>query len=444
MKSASTIRTPNRTQRKRPRQTPTIAVIGLGYVGLPLALRAATLGYPVIGFDIDITLIAELKNHQAPPFLDEEDRAAVAKHTMDVHTDANALKDASVIIVCVPTPVLASHEPDLRPLISATETIAPHIKKNTLVIVESTVNPGVCDEILLPIITKTTGLEPEKDFYFAYCPERINPGDTTWNVRTIPRVLGGAGPKSTRRARTLYEHLIEAPIHEMQSLKEAEAVKVTENSFRDINIAFVNELAMSFKKLGIDIVNVLDGAATKPFGFMPHYPGCGVGGHCIPVDPYYLIAYAKQNGFTHKFLETARDINNHMPEYTIDLLEKSLKDKKKKLAGSRIALLGLAYKRDVPDLRESPALVIEQELTRRGALVRTFDPFVLSHTNTYALEDALEKADAALIATDHTLFRSLTPKEFTKYNIDIVIDGRNCLDKKRFERSAIIYQGIGR
>jgi UDP-N-acetyl-D-glucosamine dehydrogenase len=431
----------------RPRSSITggIAVVGLGYVGLPLALRADLRGMPVIGIDSDARHIEELRSRHAPAFLDEEDRGRVLSHGMDVAVDAAAVRNAEAAIICVPTPVSEDHMPDLRPLIAACAAVGTHLRPGTLVVVESTVNPGICDELVIPLLEKRSGLKVEKDFYFAYCPERINPGDERWNVNTIPRVLGGAGAESTRRAYLLYRSLIDAPVRLMANVKEAEAVKIMENSFRDINIAFVNELAMSFKKLDIDITHVIEGAATKPFGFMAHYPGCGVGGHCIPVDPYYLIAYAKRkNGFQHRFLEMARHINNDMPHYTVTLLETSLREKGKTLAGSRIALLGLAYKRDVPDLRESPALAIEKELTLKGAVVRTFDPFVPARSSVHAIEDALHNADAAVIATDHTMFRSLSPKDFALHNVDIVIDGRNCLRKESFQGKTIAYHGIGR
>jgi UDP-N-acetyl-D-glucosamine dehydrogenase len=421
-----------------------LAIIGLGYVGLPLALRASANGFKVLGYDIDAARIEKLTRHEAPDFLNDEEKILAENHSMKVNRDPSALSDIDTFIICVPTPVTHNHEPDLKPLISACETIAPYIRKQSLVVVESTVNPGVCDEIVLPLLEEKTSLRVEQDFFFAYCPERINPGDSRWNVESIPRVLGGAGPRSAEEALILYTALIEAPIHLMSAIKEAEAVKITENSFRDVNIAFVNEMAMSFKKLGIDIKRVLEGAATKPFGFMAHYPGCGVGGHCIPVDPYYLISYAKQNGFTHRFLETARDINNQMPLYTISLLKETLKEKGKQLEGSRIALLGLAYKRDVPDIRESPALVIFEELQKQGAHVQSYDPFIGEKSTVSSLEQALRYADAVLIATDHSFFTDLAPKDFLRFGVDIVIDGRNCLEKEAFRLANMTYHGIGR
>jgi UDP-N-acetyl-D-glucosamine dehydrogenase len=420
-----------------------IAIVGLGYVGLPLAIAATQRGYPTVGFDIDKAKIARLKKREAN-FLSREEAEAFQRATqMCVTGDERDLDRANTFIICVPTPVHEDRQPDLGPLKSASEIVGRHLKRGGLVVVESTVNPGACEKVSLPILERVSGL-PRDAFHFAHCPERINPGDPRWSVCTITRVIGGRNKESLERTVSLYRNLIDAEIVPMQSLKEAEAVKMVENSFRDINIAFVNELAMAFDRAGIDIVNVIRGASTKPFGFMPHYPGCGVGGHCIPVDPYYLIRYGAENGFDHRFLATARRINNGMPHYTVRLLRYELEQKGKRLHGATIALLGLAYKKDVPDLRESPALAIRDILVDHGAEVRTFDPYVSSAASAKSIHEALRGADAALLATDHTMFRSLSPKEFSNEGVGIVIDGRNCLDKDSFVNSAVTYRGIGR
>jgi len=432
-------------------KTTTIAVVGLGYVGLPLAILASRRGYKVVGFDIDEVKIAQLQEREAN-FLNDDDAEAFREAKDLVLTDnEQELNAADTFIVCVPTPVHENHIPDLGPVISASTIVGKHLRRGALVVIESTVNPGVCERISLPILEKVSGLSRD-DFHFAHCPERINPGDAKWDVRTIPRVIGGLNPESLDRAATLYESLIEAQIVRMKNIKEAEAVKMVENSFRDINIAFVNELAMAFDKAGIDIVNVIRGASSKPFAFMPHFPGCGVGGHCIPVDPYYLIRYGQENGFEHRFLMTARRINSGMPIYAVQMLDDMLRSRsgkfdrrrKSSLRGVQVALLGLAYKRDVPDLRESPALIIKKELEKRGADVRTYDPYAVGASSEKTLEDALVGADAALIATDHTLFRTLSPQSFEKYGVGVVVDGRNCLDKESFLGTGIAYRGIGR
>jgi UDP-N-acetyl-D-glucosamine dehydrogenase len=401
----------SRLEVSKPVRVDTVAIVGLGYVGLPLAILSAERGYNVVGFDIDEVKIAQLEKREANFLSDAESKAFRKAKNLSISSDERLLDRATAYIVCVPTPVHEDHEPDLLPLQSASEIVGRHLKKGDVVIVESTVNPGVCEKVSLPALEKKSGITRD-DFYFAHCPERINPGDPRWNVRTIPRVIGGRNRESLDKAVAIYRSLIDAEIVPMQSIKEAEAVKMVENSFRDINIAFVNELAMAFDKAGIDIVNVIQGASTKPFAFMPHFPGCGVGGHCIPVDPYYLIRYGAENGFEHRFLATARRINERMPAYTVKLVEEALAEKNRSLSGATIALLGLAYKRDVPDLRESPALVIEKILKEKGARVQAYDPYVARISGMRTVEDALSGADAAIIATDHSLFRDLNAIRF--------------------------------
>ncbi len=418
-----------------------IGVIGLGYVGLPLSILASTRGFRVVGFDIDEVKVAQLSRRQAHFLTDEEAAKFRDATSISITADERELDGLDAYIICVPTPVHEDCTPDLAPLKSASEIVGRHVRPGALVVVESTVSPGVCEEIALSQLLDTSDL-PVDSFDFAHCPERINPGDTRWGVRTIPRVLGATSEEGLRRAAALYETLLDAPVVRMGSIKEAEAVKMVENAFRDINIAFVNELAISFDRAGIDIVNVIRGASTKPFGFMAFYPGCGVGGHCIPVDPYYLIRYGRQNGFEHKFLVSARRVNSKMPSYAVKILERALKGKKKSLSGSRVALLGLSYKRDVGDIRESPALIMRDLLERRGAFVQAYDPYVAE--GVQQLEDALSNADAALIATDHKEFCALTGKQFLAAGVSLVIDGRNCLDKAVFENSGVDYLGIGR
>lgn len=418
-----------------------IGVVGLGYVGLPLSILARARGFQVVGYDIDEVKVAQLSRRQAHFLTDEEAAKFRDATSISITSDERELDGLDAYIICVPTPVHEDCAPDLQPLTSASEIVGRHVRPGALVVVESTVSPGVCEEVALSAIVDTSDL-PADSFDFAHCPERINPGDTRWSVQTIPRVLGATSREGLRRAAALYETLLDAPVVRMGSIKEAEAVKMVENAFRDINIAFVNELAISFDRAGIDIVNVIRGASTKPFGFMPFYPGCGVGGHCIPVDPYYLIRYGRQNGFEHKFLVAARRVNSKMPSYTIKILERALKQKKKFLSGSRVALLGLSYKRDVGDIRESPALIIRDLLARRGAYVQAYDPYVAE--GMQRLEDALKDADAALIATDHKEFCALTPKQFLAAGVSLVIDGRNCLDRAVFENSGVDYRGIGR
>lgn len=422
-----------------------VAVIGLGYVGLPLALRADSRGYEVIGFDIQEQRVAQLASGKS--HIGDIDDKEIKKSSIKFTADAKDLKNADIAIICVPTPVFEDSQlPDLGPVKGAVSTLAPQLKKGSLVVLESTVNPGVCDEVVIPLLEELTDLSIGTDVEIAYCPERINPGDPKWHVGNINRVIGGNTEKALERAYTFYSSIIDAEIKKMGSIKEAEAVKVVENSFRDINIAFVNELAMSFHHLGIDIENVIDGAATKPFAFMAHRPGCGVGGHCIPVDPYYLIDYAKGHGFEHDLLRMARRTNERMPAFTVDLLKEALEKIRKPLNGTKVALLGVSYKPNVGDQRESPSHKIHEQLKKRGADVVRFDPHISAQSDVKTIEEALEHAEAVVIATAHEAFEELLhPEQLKKYGIQVVVDGRNMLKHLRpeFAKAGIVYQGIG-
>ncbi len=420
-----------------------ISIIGLGYVGLPLALLAEAKGYQVQGIDIDQNKVNKI-NDRISPFKDEEISDELKKSNLKATTNFEILQNSSIVVICVPTPVYADYTPNLEPVKSAAQKIGENLKSGQLIILESTVNPGVSDEIVIPLIEKVSGLKVGADFMFAHCPERIDPGNSQWNVKNINRVVGGYDASSLQAAVEFYESLIIGTVKQMTSLKEAEAVKIVENSFRDINIAFVNELARSFSVLGIDLVNVINGAATKPFAFMAHYPGCGVGGHCIPVDPYYLIEYAKNHGFEHDFLSLARRINNQMPKFTVDQTLRSLNEIELPMKNTRIAVLGLAYKPEVGDLRESPAVIIIKLLKESGAQVTAFDPFIPEMSNVKTLPEALNKAAAVVIVTAHKIFKELTPDILKSHGIKVVIDGRNCLDKDKFLAAGLVYRGIGR
>ncbi|HLN18691.1 MAG TPA: nucleotide sugar dehydrogenase, partial [Patescibacteria group bacterium] len=283
----------------------TVCVIGLGYVGLPLALRCAEKEYAVLGLDLDKSKIDKI-NKGKSPIEEKFIRDRITKHKIIASTDEKIISKADIIIICVPTPVDHKFYPDLRPVKGASEMVARNMKNGALVILESTVNPGVSEEVVWPIFKKA-GFKNGKNIHIAHCPERIDPGNPKWNVTNIPRVVGSFEKMGLSLAVNFYESIIDGEIRPMKSIRAAEAVKIVENSFRDINIAFVNELAKSFDNFGIDVKDVIEGASTKPFAFMPHFPGCGVGGHCIPVDPYYLIERAKEKGFDHKFLRTARE-----------------------------------------------------------------------------------------------------------------------------------------
>lgn len=426
-----------------PKDQKTVAVIGLGYVGLPLAVRSREKGYNVIGYDTNEEKIALLNKGESPiedAFLKEN----LARFQFDATSDATKLNQADILLICVPTPVDESFYPDLEPVISASKLIAAHAKKGALVVLESTVNPGVSEEIVRPIF-EAAGYTIGTDLYLAHCPERINPGDTKWNVTNIPRVVGSFDETGLTLAHEFYASIVDGEIRKMKSIREAEAVKIVENSFRDINIAFVNELARSFDVLNIDVKDVIQGAATKPFAFMAHYPSCGVGGHCIPVDPYYLIERAKQSGFDHKFLKIAREINNGMPAYTVELLQDALNTIKLPVNGTRVGVLGLSYKANIDDVRESPAFKVIKHLKKHGAEVTTFDPHVKKKSDVTTLEELLATSQALVLVTDHQEFKdALTPELLNKYGIKVIIDGKNCLDRTSFQNAGITYKGIGR
>jgi UDP-N-acetyl-D-glucosamine dehydrogenase len=416
-----------------------VSVLGLGYVGLPLALLAAEKSYDVVGIDLDKNRIAAI-NAKKDPIQDEYIAERIASTAMVATTQPDSISSSDIVIICVPTPVKHDYEPDLGPVRSAVTAAAKQLSKGTLVIVESTINPGVCDEVVIPLLEEVSGLKINKDFRVAHCPERINPGDPKWNVTNIARVVGASDKTGLKQAVDFYESIIDAPIKPMGSLKEAEAVKVVENSFRDVNIAFVNELAKSFTKLGINVKNVIDGAATKPFSFIPHYPSVGVGGHCIPVDPYYLIEYARGYGFEHEFLSLARTINNSMPAFTVGQLIDGLNEVGMSLKGTKVTVLGLSYKANVADDRESPSYKVIEILKKKGALVTTHDPYFPDKSDVKSIDEALKGQDAAIIATNHTEFVEF---DYAKSNLKVLVDGKNCISQKTIATSNLVFRGIG-
>lgn len=415
-----------------------VTVIGLGYVGFPLACAIAkSNNYEVYGLDIDNERVDKVNSHISPV----EDRQAeedIKTVRIMATTEDDILKKSKYIIVCVPTPITEERKPDLQPVIQATQSILKNLRKGQIIILESTVNPGVCEEVILPIL-ESQGFKGGIDFELVHCPERIDPGNLKWNVYNISRNIGGITKEGTHKAANFYRSFLNADINEMSSLKVAEATKIVENVFRDVNIAYVNELAQSFDKIGIDVHEVIKGASNKPFSFMPHYPGCGVGGHCIAVDPYYLIDYAEKNGFDHRLLKIAREINSSMPSYTVKKLVEELSSLGISIKGAKIGLLGLSYKANIGDMRESPALEIRKELLELGAEVLCCDPYCNGDAPVL-IEEILEKCVGVILATNHKQFLNLKNWK----NVKIVIDGRNCLDKSHIESQGIIYQGIGR
>ena len=425
-------------KKRKIKNLPNVTVIGLGYVGFPLACAIAkSKKYEVYGLDTNSKRVDKV-NLRISPVEDRQAELDIKKVRIMATTEDSVLKKSKFIIMCVPTPIDENRKPDLTPVIEATEIILKNLQKGQIIILESTVNPGVCEEIVLPILEKS-GLKGGIDFELVHCPERIDPGNPKWNVYNISRNIGGISKKGTSIAANFYRSFLKANINEMSSLKTTEATKIVENIFRDVNIAYVNELAQSFDKLGIDVHEVINGASNKPFSFMAHYPGCGVGGHCIAVDPYYLIDYAEKNGFDHKLLKVARNINNGMPAYTVKKLVDGLRNLGINIKGAKIGLLGLSYKANIGDMRESPALEIRKELLELGAEVFCCDPYCNGDAPAL-IEDILKNCVGVILATNHKQFLNL--KEWG--NVKIVIDGRNCLDKPNIESQGIIYDGIGR
>lgn len=409
----------------------TITIVGLGYVGFPLAVQAASRGFEVLGCDVNQSTVEAVngKTH----FLHDP---FVRERIEDVEIRAsNVLRSSDVYIVCVPTPVTNFSDPDFTFVRQAVESIAGIIEDGQLVVIESTINPGVSEELVAPILDKSG-----KRYYLAHCPERINPGDPKWTVANIPRVVGGIDAESTCRAAEFYRELIEAEVIELSQISAAESTKILENTFRDVNIAFVNEMAQSFYKLGIDIAEVIRGAATKPFGFLPHYPGIGVGGHCIAVDPYYMIQRGKQVGFDHIFLKQARKINSEMPEFAVKVLQDGLNQHYLPLKGTAVTVLGLSYKPDIADDRESPAYALVKLLKMKGAELRIYDPYWPDKSNVASLDAALAESQAAVLVTAHSEFLD----ESLYMKLKVILDGRNCLDKNKFRGpDGPTYLGIG-
>lgn len=366
-----------------------VCVVGLGYVGLPLARRAAEAGYEVVGIDRDERVLARLS----------EDELFFSELT-ELYVSAS---DSDIVLVCVPTSIHTDKIPNLMYINSALTDVGANLRAGQLVSIESTVYPGYCETIGREILESGSGLRAGEDFYLVHCPERINPGDKHWTITNIPRVIGGSNKASLDEGLRFYKTITEGDIYSVENMAEAEASKMVENAFRDINIAFVNELAKSFDGTGVDIMNVINASSTKPFGYMPFYPGLGVGGHCIPVDPEYLISAAKERGFDHEILKVARHINDGMVQYVVDKLARfvSGRDGPK----PTILILGLTYKPNIGDTRESQAIRLSELLMSNDYLVRTYDPYISSTDENIA--SLLNVAEVVILATAHDSFSDL-------------------------------------
>ena len=388
-----------------------VGIVGLGYVGLPLSIAFVDAGYTVVGLDIDQEKVDLLNNNET--YIRHIGLDAIARINasgrFSASTDFADIAALDAIIICVPTPLKNVREPDLGPVLATGKSIAAHLQKGQLVVLESSTYPGTTDTELAGVLA-ASGLKPNEDFYLAYSPEREDPGNANFSTSVIPKLVGADTQEALALSVALYENVISEVIP-VSSARAAEAAKLTENTFRAVNIAMVNELKVIFEKMDIDVWDVIDAAATKPFGFMPFYPGPGLGGHCIPIDPFYLTWKARQHGVETRFIELAGEINTDMPRYVVSRLEDALTAQGKVLAGADILLMGIAYKKNVDDMRESPALVLLELLEAAGANVVFHDPHVpvIPMTREHAelagrasVEAAYAKsADAALIVTDH-------------------------------------------
>lgn len=410
-----------------------IGVIGLGYVGLPLAVEFARGGLRAVGFDLDQSRVDTINEGRSyiPDVPTEMVQTLVERGKLSATTDFSNLAEADAVIICVPTPLRKTKEPDISYILAASEQVQSNLHSPQLVVLESTTYPGTTDEVLLPMLEET-GLTLDKDFYLAFSPERVDPGNSQFQTHNIPKVVGGVSAMSTEVAAALYQTIVER-VHKVSSARVAETTKLLENTFRSVNIGLVNEMAQLCYHLGIDSWEVIQAAATKPFGFMPFYPGPGIGGHCIPLDPHYLSWKARLHGFEARFISLAEEVNSHMPQHVVQLVQDGLNEREKSLKGSRVLVLGVAYKRDINDVRESPALGIVDQLLHKGARVSYHDPFIPemnldgkgSLTNVELTDEALSSCDCALIVTDHSKIDYMKVLRLAP----LVIDTRNVTRK---------------
>ena len=389
-----------------------VAVIGLGYVGLPLAVEFAQAGFSVLGLDVTQSRVDAINSEQSP-VLDVADAVlagVISSGKFRASIDHADLADIDVFIICVPTPLRKTKEPDISFVISATEFIRPHLRAGQLIVLESTTYPGTTDELILGMLEDGSGLKADQDFFLAFSPERVDPGNPTFSTQNITKVIGGVGANSTQAAVTLYSQVLEK-IYAVSSARVAETAKLLENTFRAVNIGLVNEIAQLCHELNIDVWEVVNAAATKPFGFMPFYPGPGIGGHCIPLDPHYLAWRARLSGFEPRFIALADQVNSNMPKYVVSRIAELLNDFEKSLKGSHILVFGVAYKADIDDSRESPALEVIHFLTERGAKVRYVDSFISSvkigeevFSAAPLNDEVLAWADVGVVLTGHSDF----------------------------------------
>jgi UDP-N-acetyl-D-glucosamine dehydrogenase len=411
-----------------------VGVIGLGYVGLPLVIAFAKAGFEVIGFDIDEEKVKMLNKGET--YIKHIDISAIkGNEKFKATSDFSELSSVDVIIICVPTPLNRYREPDMSFVLNTGETISKYLQKGQLVVLESTVYPGATDEDLRPVLEKS-GLKAGVDLFLAFSPEREDPGNKGFSVSNIPKVVGGYTPKCLEVAKALYSQIV-AKVVPVSSTRTAEAVKLLENIYRAVNIALANELKMLFDRMGIDIWEMIEAAKTKPFGFQAFYPGPGLGGHCIPIDPFYLTWKAREYDFHTRFIELAGEINTYMPYYVVQKTIEALNKKGKSITGAKILLLGLAYKKDVDDARESPAFKLMELFEERGAIVDYNDPYIpqLPKTRRYRAnskqsvpltKENLSRYDCVVVVTDHSVY----DPEFIVEHSNLIVDTRGLIKDK--------------
>jgi UDP-N-acetyl-D-glucosamine dehydrogenase len=441
------VQEPTLLERIRSRQA-VVGICGLGYVGLPLALTFGENGFPVLGFDIDERKIDALAKGES--YIRHIDGGRVKKlqqpggKAFGATMDFRRAREADVLIMCVPTPLTPAREPDMSFIENTSRSIGPHLRSGQLVVLESSTYPGTTEEVVMPILEQLSGLRAGIDFFLAFSPEREDPGNPTFNTATIPKVVGGYTQQCTQLATELYASAI-AKVVPVRGTREAELTKLLENIFRCVNIALVNELKLLCERMKIDVFEVIDAAATKPFGFMPFYPGPGLGGHCIPIDPFYLTWKAREFEFQTKFIELAGEINTAMPYHVVERTMEALNEQGKSLKGSKVLVIGLAYKKNIDDCRESPCIRVIELLRQKGADVDYHDPYVpkmkeMRHQPKYMLEMAsadlttsVAKADAVVILTDHDCIDYAQVVRHAK----LVVDTRNACKKVTFGRDKI-------
>lgn len=411
----------------------TCGVVGLGYVGLPLAVEKAKAGYKTIGFDVQaekVVMVNEGHNYIGD-VVDNDLLQLVKDGKLSATSDFSFVKDVDFIAICVPTPLDEHQQPDISYVRDSARAIAKYLTKDTIVVLESTTYPGTTEELLKPILEDGSGLKCGEDFYLGFSPERVDPGNLIYKTKNTPKVVGGIGKDATEVIAYMYRHILQSDIHEVSSPAVAEMEKILENTYRNVNIGLVNEMTMLCHKMGISMWEVVDAAKTKPYGFQAFYPGPGLGGHCIPLDPYYLSWKAREYSFHTSMIESSGMINDRMPEYTVDRCGAVLNRHKKAINGANVLILGVAYKQDIDDYRESPALRVIEEFKKRGAVVSYFDPWVAKYKYKGEMHqglpelsaEAIEAADLVVITTAH----SNVDYEFVQAHAKAVFDTKNVM-----------------